>query len=148
MEHVDQKCGGRKPKTVVQASDISQAARTIFDDCGYSGNQGGNLWKIAALLESGVVSEGEVASACRGAKLNGKDKPAHMYACLKESLAKRGEDLGALLKAVRIEPKWPKSPPAANGERLALKRVAPEREKTPEDLRRELAALFTEGGDA
>ena len=160
MEHVDQKCGGEEHKTrktrrehktgsvVVQASDISQAAATIFAECGYSGNQGGNLWKAAALLDSGLLSEGEVFSACRGSKLNGKDKPAHFFACLKEALAKRGEDLGALLRSVRIEPNWPKSPPAPNGNHLALKRVAQEREKTPEDLRMELAALFTEGREA
>jgi hypothetical protein len=129
-----------KTKITVQASDIRQAALAIFDGCGYRGNQGGNLWKVAALQESGIISEGEVASACRGAELNGKDKPAHFYTCLKEALSKRGADLGALLKGVRIEPQWPKSPPSADRSGVRLQRVQTERAKTPEEVLRELAA--------
>lgn len=150
---VDQKCGEHKtrggaehktPAIVLQASDLGQAAATIFNGCGYRGNQGGNLWKVAALLESGIVSEGEVASACRGAKLNGRDKPAHFYTCLKESLTKRGEDLGALLKGVRIEPQWPKSPPAGGEASVRLKRVQDQPEHKTEELLRKLAECTQE----
>lgn len=153
---VDQKCEGgahdtpprrgeHKTRVVVQANDVSQAAATIFDGCGYRGNQGGNLWKVAALQEAGLVGEGEVAAACRGAKLNGNDKPAHFYTCLKETLAKRGEDLGALLNGVRIEPQWPKSRPKSRSSGVRLKQASDGGEKTPQDLARELAEYLAKG---
>ena len=165
QEGVDQKCGEGEHKTpsrreehktrtggaehktpaiTMQANDLGQAAAAIFDGCGYHGNQGGNLWKVAALQEAGIISEGEVASACRGAKLNGHDKPAHFYTCLKEALSKRGEDLGPLLKGVRIEPQWPKGPPAIGQLGVRLKRVQGDVAKTPEELLHELAECTKE----
>lgn len=131
-----------KTRVVAQANDLSQAALTIFTSCGYRGDQGGNLWKVAALQEAGLVGEDEVASACRGAKLNGRDKPAHFFTCLKETLARRGEDLGALLNGVRIEPQWPKGPPTGGSHGVRLKQVQKEREKDPDEIRREIEELL------
>ena len=104
---------------------IAEEAERIFRACKYDGREGGNLWGVAALLESGIgdLTEAEVFSACQGAALNGlelgafvaagalngRDKPAHFFACLAESLAKRGENLTELLRRVNILPQWPKT---------------------------------------
>jgi hypothetical protein len=98
-------------RTAVTVEEIADRAAGIFDACRYRGDDGGNLWGVAALMETeiGDLSEAEVFSACQGAALNGKDKPAHFYACLSESLAKRGEDLTQLLRRVNITPAWPKT---------------------------------------
>ena len=102
LDRLDQRWGGeKKPKprngkplprirTAVTATAIADQAAAIFDACRYSGDDGGNLWGVAALLETdiGELSESEVYSACRGAELNGRDKPKHFFACLAESVAK------------------------------------------------------------
>jgi hypothetical protein len=121
-EDLDQMRGGgearkRKPKTAASSTirtavtieAIAEQARAIFDACHYSGPDGGNLWGVAALLETdiGELSEAEVYSACRGAELNGRDKPSHFFACLAEAVARRGLELTQLLRRVNIVPEWP-----------------------------------------
>ncbi len=98
-----------KIRTAVTAHAIADQAAAIFDACHYSGDDGGNLWGVAALLETdiGELSESEVYSACRGAQLNGRDKPKHFFACLAESVANRGYDLTQCLRKVNILPEWP-----------------------------------------
>lgn len=117
-EDMDQKGEGKKKqkkakRTPVAVEAIADRALGIFQACHYRGDDGGNLWGVAALLETGIgdLSEDEVASACQGAALNGREKPAHFYECLSESLEKRGENLTELLRRVVIVPKWPKTKP-------------------------------------
>jgi hypothetical protein len=104
---------GHQVRTAVTVDTIADQAAAIFDALGYRGNQGGNLWGVAALLESGIgdLSEAEVFSACRGAKLNGHDPPAHFFATMSESLQKRGENLTQRLREVTIVPDWPRAHP-------------------------------------
>jgi hypothetical protein len=115
-EDVDHKGGGKKtqkkPKrTPVTVAAIADRASGIFHACRYRGTDGGNLWGVAALMEAGIgdLSENEVASACQGAALNGRDKAAHFFGCLSETLEKRGENLTELLRRVTIVPAWPKT---------------------------------------
>lgn len=107
--------GAAKLRTAVTVDAIADQASEIFRACRYTGDQGGNLWGVAALMETGVgdLSEAEVYSAARGAALNGKNKPAHFFACLSETLSKRGQDLTSLLREVAILPEWPKECPSA-----------------------------------
>lgn len=104
----------------VAKDDIAHLARRIFDKCGYSGDNGGNLWKAAALWHVGLVWEHEVMSAAYGARLNGRNPPAYFYRCLEEAVAKRGQRLTDLLRAVRIVPDWPRSRPAEPESLLAI----------------------------
>lgn len=115
-EDMDHKGGGKKtqkqPKrTPVTVEAIADRASGIFHACRYRGTDGGNLWGVAALMEAGIgdLSENEVASACQGASLNGRDKAAHFFGCLSETLEKRGENLTELLRRVTILPVWPKT---------------------------------------
>lgn len=115
-EDMDQKWGKGKTRkkakrTSVNIEVIADRALGIFQSCRYRGDDGGNLWGVAALMETGIgdLSEDEVASACQGAALNGHDKAAHFFACLSETLEKRGENLTELLRRVVIVPEWPKT---------------------------------------
>jgi len=115
-EEVDQKRGGgttrkKAHRTPVTIDAIADRALGIFQACRYRGDDGGNLWGVAALMETGIgdLSEHEVASACQGAALNGRNKAAHFFACLSETLEKRGENLTELLRRVAIVPEWPKT---------------------------------------
>ena len=104
----------KQPSRVAVTRDACEPmACRLWRACKYQGDDGGNLWGVAALWEAGLgeLSEADLASAARGAALNGKNKPAHFYACLSETLAKRGQDLRALLRKVQILPDWPKENP-------------------------------------
>jgi hypothetical protein len=102
-------------RAAVTVDAIADTAQGIFAACRYDGPDGGNLWGVAALLESGIgdLSEAEVYSAARGAALNGQNKPAHFYATLANTLKTRGLDLTTLLRRVQILPDWPKEAPYA-----------------------------------
>jgi len=103
-KHVDQ--------IEVLAEEIEQLAGRIFDKAGYDGDQGGNLWKLAALVHIGAVAEHEVWDACFGAvECQAKSRPAYVFAIVKGHLTKRGVDLRSELAKVRIVPDWPTSPP-------------------------------------
>jgi len=96
----------------VLAEKIEQLAGRIFDKAGYDGDQGGNFWKMAALLHIGVITEHEVWDACAGAvECQAKSRPAYVFAIVKGHLAKRGADLQTEMAKVRIVPDWPTSPP-------------------------------------
>lgn len=105
--------GGKGSRLAVHVDAIGPMADAIFQACRYRGDNGGNLWGVAALLESqlGEITEAEVYSAAQGAALNGRDKPAHFFKCLDESLHKRGYDLTDLLRQVKIIPQWPQKKP-------------------------------------
>lgn len=123
MEDVDHKDSRKE----VNSKDIIDYVRTIFEAADYRGSEGGNLWKVAALSHSGIgeITEAEIASACQGAKLIGRKKPAYFYKCLEETLEKRGENLKTLLSRVKIIPKWPKVYPKAKPIKQARTRQTP-----------------------
>lgn len=104
---------GRPVRTAVASEVLAPLVDRIFRECGYSGENGGNLWGVAALYETGKgeLTEAEIFSACRGAALNGRDKPAHFFATLADTMAKRDQDLRELLREVVILPEWPQLPP-------------------------------------
>ena len=84
----------------------------MFQKAGYDGDQGGNLWKLAALLHIGRIAEHELWDACSGAvECQAASRPAYVYAIVKGHLAKRGKDLQTELAKVRIIPDWPTSTP-------------------------------------
>lgn len=106
------------PRTPVTSDDVAPMAQAIFDGCRYTGNDGGNLWGVAALMHLGIgeLSEAEVFSACRGAALNATNKPAYFYGCLAETIRRRSNaDLKDLLHQIQIVPNWPKTPPYPTG---------------------------------
>jgi hypothetical protein len=117
-EEIHGPCGkdhinGGEPRKEVHRDDIAHIADWIFQVTKYNGREGGNLWGVAALLETGIgeLSQAEVASAANGAALNGKNRAAHFYACLSESVGKRGHNLKDLISRVVIRPNWPKTKP-------------------------------------
>jgi hypothetical protein len=127
-ETVDQmQGGGRKTKsksrptikTAVSVDDIAAEAGRLFDALAYRGADGGNLWKVAALLETGIgdLSECDVYDAAEGARRNGRDKPAHFWRTLENTLAASGRNLSHLVAQVNIVPDWPREHPCPEGSR-------------------------------
>jgi hypothetical protein len=97
---------------VVQVDNVASITGRIFRKLRYSGDDGRNLWKVAALLHLGKISEAELWDSCAAAVETGAEFPLpYFYRCLAEHLEKRGADLKAELKMVRIEPYWPDSIP-------------------------------------
>lgn len=92
--------------------DLTPIAAELFRRCGYRGDDGRNIWKVAALLSWGLVSEHEAYDAAQGCReCSPKDRVAYFVAILKSHVASRGKDLVALLRQVRIVPTWPSGPP-------------------------------------
>lgn len=103
---------GMDPERIrVTIEDVSYLASEAFRRAGYSGEQGGNLWKIAALRHLEKISESEFFDSLAAAKAIAKSPPRVVFAALREKLAMRGVDLTTLLKEVYLIPKWPTSAP-------------------------------------
>jgi len=96
----------------VQTVQVAFIAGRIFGKLGYSGDDGRNLWKAAALLHLERISEFELWDACAAAvECNADCPPRYFYKALAEHLEARGADLKAEIRAVRIMPTWPGSNP-------------------------------------
>jgi len=102
----------RMDQKEVKTEEIGHIAKRVFEKSGYTGDQGGNLWKLAALLHIGHIAEHELWDSCAGAReCRARDRAAYTFAIAKGHLAKRGVDLRTELAKVRIVPTWPTSPP-------------------------------------
>lgn len=101
----------------IQVSEVADKAYEIFTGIGYTGNEGGNIWKIAAMRCLGRGSEKWVADAVFGVN-NATDKPldraALFYTIVKrhaEEALGRPSALAELLANIRVEPELPKTAP-------------------------------------
>jgi len=102
----------RVDQVEIQTNEIEHIARRVFQKSGYSGDEGGNLWKLGALLHTGRIAECELWDACTAADAcQARDPAAYIYAVVKDHLARRGLDLQAELAKIRLVPDWPTSPP-------------------------------------
>jgi hypothetical protein len=101
--------------------DITGLSARAFLAIGYTGSEGGNIWKAVAALHLGLISEHELWDSCAAAaEAKAGDRPAYFYTALKNLLAKRGADIAALFARIRIQPEWPSAPPAAIDERQRM----------------------------
>lgn len=111
-KHVDQKR--------YSADELAPTAAEVFRRCGYRGSDGRNLWKLAAMLTAGAISEHELWDACQGAReCAPRNRPAYVVAIAKGHLERRGADLRRELAKVRIEPLWPSEAPKMDAKRLS-----------------------------
>jgi len=93
-------------------SDLTATAGELFRRCGYAGEDGRNLWKLAGLLVAGRISEAELWDSAQGAReCAARDRPAYVFAIVQDHLRRRGVDLTDELRKVRIQPTWPSGPP-------------------------------------
>ena len=97
---------------LIPAKTLAPKAAGIFKDIGYSGNEGRNLWKIAAAAELGLLSENELADSIAGCReCQPRNRPAYFYQILANHLRKRGTELREVLAKLIITPNCPTSPP-------------------------------------
>lgn len=94
-------------------SEVAPTASEVFRRTGYTGDQGKNLWKIAALRHAGIITEHELWDSCEEAKADGDDPPAYVFGCLRNRLRERERpaELSELVKTVRLRPKCPSTAP-------------------------------------
>lgn len=94
-------------------SELVPTASEIFRRTGYTGDQGKNLWKFAALRQAGIITEHELWDSCEETRAKGDDAPAYLFGCLRNRLRERERpaDLSDLVKLVRVRPKCPPSAP-------------------------------------
>lgn len=105
----------------VSSDEVLATASDLFRRAGYSGNEGRNLWKVAALVDAGKVSQHEATdAACGASECKAADRAAYFVAIVKSHVAKRGADLVAMLRTVRFEPTLPTSPPRVTPTGLPL----------------------------
>lgn len=96
----------------VEQGEIETVAVNLFRKAGYSGADGGFLWKLAAMLHLGLVSDHEANSCTQGAKECGaSNRPAYARTILRKSLERDGKDLAAIMARIRITPELPTKPP-------------------------------------
>lgn len=92
--------------------EVERIAADLFRRSGYAGDDGSFYWKMAGMAAAGLVSQHEVHDATNGAReCSAADRPAYTFAILKRHLDRRGADLTALLRRVRIEPHLPSKRP-------------------------------------
>lgn len=106
--------GADQKREPVEVSKAEPFARKIFKSIGYTGNNGGNLWGVAALLAAGKIPENWMADSASGTKnlkTKARDPPAYFYSIVDEHARKNGQSLESLLKSILIVPDWPKGPP-------------------------------------
>ncbi len=98
----------------IKDSEITDIADRIFRKINYTGNEGGNVWKIAGAFHFGKLSEAEINDAANGCRECSTRNPASFfYTILSKNCEGRGVDLKALLASVRVIPRLPQSPPEA-----------------------------------
>lgn len=102
QEQLDLRC--------ISLEELEPNAYRLFKKLGYNGNEGTNLWRIAAAEHCRLLSQADVADAVQGCKeclpLN---RPAYLYTTLENRLSKDGIDLRQLLGRIQPDAPWPTS---------------------------------------
>ena len=139
----------KKPvdRKLIPAKTLAGRALSLFQGIGYRGNQGRNLWKIAAAAELGLVTESEVADAVAGCReCRPGNRPAYFYAIMRQHLRKRDENLPKLLSRVIVTPQCPAAPPADGRRRKKASQDRSDRTGEPLQVSKLMERLGLLGG--
>lgn len=101
----------------IDFSCAEQQARELFDAMRYDGDEGQSVWKIAGALALGKLAESEVFGHAYEAR-KAREPPAYLVKCVSKDLAKRGEDLTAMLRKISLTPFLPNKHPNRTERRL------------------------------
>ena len=110
---IKKKTGQKRPdQRCVSVGGIERDAADLFRRAGYTGDDGGLFWLMAAMMSVGLVSDHEAHDAANGAReCRATNRPAYARAILARHVRRRGGDLNALLRAVKVGPSLPTGPP-------------------------------------
>ena len=93
----------------VQVSDCQHLAAKAMQRIGYMGDDGAVVWRAAALVTAGKISEAAFFDACEACAATSPSNPiAYFRKCLLAKVA----DLTPLLRSTRLVPDCPKGPTA------------------------------------
>jgi len=123
-EKNDEKTASGQSIVRVKATDVEALAGRLFMKIGYTGDDGSFVWKIAAAVHAGRLSENDAHTAAENTSRKAQGNlVAYFRRAIEHRLEEKGGGLNAMLRGIKIMPRLPKSPPEASdfGDELAAK---------------------------